>query len=194
MREGDLILMGPPGSGKGTQAKVLASTPGWVHLATGDLFRDNLRRGTDLGKLAESYMSRGLYVPDDITVGMVRQRLPQIGAGDRIILDGFPRTVHQAEALDELLRENGRHVGRVVVIDCAREELTDRLVRRGQGRSDDTPEVIGKRFDVYGEQTRPVIEHYERQGAVRRVDGTGTVDEVHARIRAAIGAASGVAG
>jgi adenylate kinase len=179
--------MGPPGSGKGTQARLLASSPGWVHLATGDLFRDNLRRGTELGKLAETYMSRGVYVPDDITVGMVRQRLPQIAPGDRIIFDGFPRTVHQAEALDELLRENGRHVGRVVVIDCSRDELIDRLTKRDQGRSDDTPEVIGKRFDVYEDQTRPVIEHYGRQGLVCPVDGRGSVDEVGGRVRAVVG-------
>jgi adenylate kinase len=184
--------MGPPGSGKGTQAALLASTPGWVHVATGDLFRDNLRRGTELGKLAETYMSRGVYVPDDITVGMVRQRLPQIASGDRIIFDGFPRTVHQAEALDELLRENGRHVGRVLLIDCSRDELSGRLVKRGQGRSDDTPEVIRKRFDVYEEQTRPVIQHYEKHDVVRVIDGSGTVEDVHERIREAVGSASEV--
>ncbi len=186
MSHGELVLMGPPGSGKGTQAKRLAETNGWVHLATGDLFRTNLRNGTSLGKLAESFMGKGNYVPDDITVAMVRERLGEIAPTDHIIFDGFPRTVAQADTLDELLRERGRHLDRVILIDCSRAELADRLVKRGQGRSDDAPEIIGKRFDVYEEQTGPVIEHYERKGLVSRVDGIGSIDEVADRLKAVI--------
>jgi adenylate kinase len=179
---GDLILMGPPGSGKGTQAQLLAKTPGWVHVSTGDLFRENLSNGTPLGKLADSYMSRGEYVPDDVTVGMVRERLRTIAPDERIVFDGFPRTVPQAEALDALLRENGRQVSGVVLIDCVRDELVARLTKRGQGRSDDLPEVIGRRFDVYEQQTRPVVEYYQRKGRVRNVNGIGDMGEVAARV------------
>jgi adenylate kinase len=184
---GDLILMGPPGSGKGTQARLLAQTPGWVHVSTGDLFRENVSKGTPLGNLADVYMSKGEYVPDDLTVGMVRERLRTIAPGDRIAFDGFPRTVAQAEALEALLRERGRRISGVVLIDCTRDEVTARLIKRGQGRADDSPEVIGKRFDVYEEQTRPVVEHYERKDLVKRVNGIGPVDEISGRLKAAIG-------
>ena len=177
--------MGPPGSGKGTQAQMLAKTPGWVHVSTGDLFRENLSKGTPLGKLAEGYMSKGQYVPDDVTVGMVRERLKSIAPAERIVFDGFPRTVPQAEALDALLRENGRPIAGVLLIDCTRDELVRRLTKRGQGRADDSPEVIGKRFDVYERQTRPVIEFYERKGLVRHVNGIGPVDEIAGRVKAA---------
>ncbi len=187
MAQGDLILMGPPGSGKGTQARLLAKAPGWVHVSTGDLFRENLSKGTPLGKLAEGYMSKGAYVPDDVTVGMVRERLKRISPSDRIVFDGFPRTVAQAEALDALLRENGHRISGVVLIDCTRDELVSRIVKRGQGRADDSPEVIGKRFDVYEEQTRPVVDHYQRMGLIRRVNGIGDVSDIAERLRATIG-------
>lgn len=177
--------MGPPGSGKGTQAKLLASRPEWVHLSTGDLFRENLRSGTPLGQLADRHMSKGEYVPDDVTVAMVRERMREIPEIEHVIFDGFPRTVPQAEALDALLAEQGRHVARVILIDVKREELVARLSKRGQGRPDDSPEVARKRFDVYQEQTRPVVQHYERKGLVCRIDGIGTVDDVRDRIAAA---------
>lgn len=182
---GELILMGPPGSGKGTQAKLLASRPGWLHLSTGDLFRENLRNGTPLGRLAEQHMSKGEYVPDDVTVEMVRERMSQVAPAVHVIFDGFPRTVPQAEALDVLLAEAGRRVTRVILIDVKRDELIARLAKRAEGRSDDSPEVARKRFDVYQEQTRPVLEHYERKGLVCRIEGIGTIDDVQDRIRAA---------
>ncbi|MBI2325305.1 MAG: adenylate kinase [Chloroflexi bacterium] len=178
--------MGPPGSGKGTQARRLASRPGWLHLSTGDLFRENLRNGTSLGKLAEQHMSKGEYVPDDITVEMVRERMRQVAPSVHVVFDGFPRTVPQAEALDALLAEHGRRVARVILIDVQREELVARLAKRAEGRSDDSPAVARKRFDVYQEQTRPVIEHYDRQGLVCRIDGIGTIDDVQERIAAAV--------
>jgi adenylate kinase len=186
--EGELIFMGPPGSGKGTQARLLTDEHGWVHLSTGDLFRDHLRRGTALGTLAEAHMSKGRYVPDEVTVGMVRERVAGIPRATRIVFDGFPRTLPQASALDELLRERGRAVGRAVLIEVARAALIERLSARATGRSDDSPEVIAKRLDVYEEQTRPVIERYERAGALVRVDGVGKIDEVRARIALAIAA------
>lgn len=183
---GDVILMGPPGSGKGTQAKLLTAIPGWTHLSTGDLFRKHLKEGTSLGKLAEQYIARGVYVPDDITVNMVCERLGEITDGERILFDGFPRTVPQAEALDRLLGERDRAIARVVLIVCPDDELARRLAKRGQGRADDSPDVVRKRLVVYEEQTKPVVDFYERAGVVRRVDGVGDVQDVSARLTQAI--------
>lgn len=204
--------MGPPGSGKGTQARLLTDGPGWVHLATGDLFREHLRKGTQLGKLAERHMAKGHYVPDDVTVGMVRERLREIAPRDRVVFDGFPRTVAQAEALGALLASLGRRVHRVLLIDVPRDLLVDRLARRltcgrcqmvysadrpprsagrcdrcggdvhATARPDDSPEVVRTRLEVYEKETKPVVEHYERAGLVRHIDGVGSVEEVHRRI------------
>lgn len=189
---GDLIFMGPPGSGKGTQAKRLVDEHGWVHLSTGDLFRDHVKRQTPLGKTAKGYMDRGEYVPDEVTVGMVRERVRQIPPGTRIVFDGFPRTVAQAEALDALLAEFGRRVDAVVLLEVPRAEILDRIGKRAaaEGRTDDTPEVIGKRFDVYEQQTRPVVEHYEGRRMMRRVNGVGQIAEIAARLREAANRAS----
>lgn len=208
--------MGPPGSGKGTQARLLVDRQGWVQLATGDLFRDHTRRGTALGKLAAEHMNKGAYVPDEITVSMVRERLGEIPAATRIVFDGFPRTVAQATALDGLLAERGRRLGRVLLFDVARDELLDRLAARATcgncqavysagrpprvpgvcdrcggavattARADDTPEVVRRRLEVYEEQTRPVVEHYERAGLLRRIAGTGSVEDIAARVAEAI--------
>lgn len=181
--------MGPPGSGKGTQARLLAESRGWVHLSTGDLFRDHIRRDTELGKLAEKHMSKGAYVPDGVTVGMVRERIDRLPAGTGVVFDGFPRTVPQATALDELLRERGRSVGHVVLIEVPPEVIVERLSRRagsGEVRSDDSAEVVRHRLEVYDEQTRPVLDHYERAGRLLRIDGVGTVEEVSRRLSEAV--------
>lgn len=215
---GDVILMGPPGSGKGTQARLLTDAAGWVHLATGDLFREHLRTGTPLGRLAQEHMAKGAYVPDDVTLDMVRGRLGDVAPVDRVLFDGFPRTVGQAEALDGLLAERGRGLAGVVLLEVARDLLIDRLARRltcgscqtvysserpprvpgtcdrcggdvrQAARADDSPEVVRRRLEVYDEQTRPVVEHYERAGVLRRIDGTGDVSDVHARLREALSA------
>ncbi|HEX9495587.1 MAG TPA: adenylate kinase [Candidatus Limnocylindria bacterium] len=181
---GDLIFMGPPGVGKGTQAKRLAERNGWVQLSTGDLFRDHLKRSTPLGVLAQRYMDRGEYVPDDVTIDMVREFIDALPKGTRVMFDGFPRTVAQAEALEALLAQRGRSIGRVLLLDVPRDELVRRILARSrsEGRADDTPEVIARRFDVYAEQTQPVVEHYEQVGRVRRVDGLGDVDVVTDRL------------
>jgi adenylate kinase len=181
---GDLIFMGPPGVGKGTQAKLLAARNGWVQLSTGDLFRDHLKRATPLGELARRYMDRGEYVPDDVTIDMVREFIDGLPKGTRVMFDGFPRTVAQAEALEALLAERGRSIGRVLLIDVPREELGRRILdrSRSEGRADDTPEVIARRFDVYAEQTQPVVEHYEDLNRVRRVNGLGDLDAVTKRL------------
>ena len=181
---GELIFMGPPGVGKGTQAKLLTDRHGWVQLSTGELFRDHIRRGSALGKMAQAFMDKGEYVPDDVTVGMVREFVAEMTRDARVMFDGFPRTVAQAEALAALLAERGRAIGRVVLMDVPRDELTRRILARSraQGRVDDSLELLSKRFDVYERQTQPVIDHYERQGVVRRVNGQGSVDEVGARL------------
>lgn len=181
---GELIFIGPPGVGKGTQAKRLMSATGWKQLSTGERFRDHLRRETALGRLARSYIDKGDYVPDDITVGLVREFIDELPAGTKVMFDGFPRTVAQARALDDLLAERGRSIWRVLVLDAPRDELERRILARSraEGRTDDTPEVIGRRFDVYAEQTRPVVDYYDRKGVVQHVDGAGGIDEVAARL------------
>ncbi|HEX9270446.1 MAG TPA: adenylate kinase [Candidatus Limnocylindria bacterium] len=180
----DLVLMGPPGVGKGTQARRLADRHGWVWLSTGEVFRDHQRRDTPLGRLVKGYLDRGEYVPDDATVGIVREFLDGVPAGARVMYDGFPRTVAQAAALDTLLVERGRAVGLVILLEGPRDELVRRMLARARahGRSDDTLEVIEKRFDVYAEQTQPLVAYYERRGLLRRVDGLGSMDEVTARL------------
>lgn len=176
--------MGPPGSGKGTQAQGLVRERGWIQLSTGDLFREHIARDTELGRTAKRYIDKGEYVPDVVTVDMVRQRLREIPRETRVIFDGFPRTVAQADELDELLAEFDRNVDAVLLLDVPRAELLTRLGKRAseQGRTDDTPEVIGKRLDVYEAKTRPVVEHYRAKGLVRAVDGIGAVEEIAARL------------
>lgn len=184
---GDLVFMGPPGVGKGTQAKRLTEREGWIQLSTGDLFRDHLGRGTELGALARSYMDKGDYVPDDVTVAMVREFVAATPRASRVMFDGFPRTVAQAEALDALLEAQGRSIDRVLLLEVPREELVRRINERSraQGRADDTPEVMARRFDVYAEQTEPVVGYYEQRGLVRRVDGLGDIDAITERLIAA---------
>jgi len=185
---GDLIFMGPPGSGKGTQVRLLKDAHGWEHLSTGDLFRGHLRLGTPLGRLAEEHMSQGHYVPDEVTVGMVNERLGRIPRSRRIVFDGFPRTVAQAIALDKLLEDHGRSLGCVLVLEVPSKDLLSRLSARGRSseRSDDSPEVIGKRLAVYEQQTKPVVEHYQKTGLLKRIDGVGDVDQIRQRVEQAI--------
>lgn len=184
---GDLVLMGPPGVGKGTQAKRLAARDRWVHLSTGDLFRDHLKRQTPLGRAAQRSMERGEYVPDELTVGMVNEFIDGLPGDARLVLDGFPRTVAQAEALDALLAERRRAIGRVLLLEVPRDELLRRMSGRAkaEGRSDDTPEVIARRFEVYVDQTEPVIGYYRDRGLLRRVEGSGSIEEITARLLAA---------
>lgn len=183
-----LILMGPPGAGKGTQAKVVSGRLGVPAVSTGDIFRANVKDETPLGVEAKRYMDAGDYVPDAITNGMVRDRLHQDDADNGFLLDGYPRTVAQVEELDSMLADAGRALDAVVVLTVNDEELVQRLLHRAEteGRTDDTEDVIRHRQDVYNEQTAPLIAVYAERGLLVEVDGMGGVEEVSKRIFAAL--------
>ncbi|QIX25770.1 adenylate kinase [Nocardioides sp. JQ2195] len=178
-----IILMGPPGAGKGTQAKVIANHFGIPAISTGDIFRANVAGKTELGLEAQRYMDAGEYVPDEITNAMVRDRLAKPDAEPGFLLDGYPRTLAQVEELDGMLA-SGQPVNAVVVLTCDNEELISRLLQRAQveGRADDTEEVIRRRQEVYTEQTAPLIEVYSGRGLVIEIDGMGEIDAVTHRI------------
>jgi len=183
-----LILMGPPGAGKGTQARVVADHFGIPAISTGDIFRTNVSNGTPLGKKAQEYMDKGEYVPDEVTNLMVRNRIDEPDAEPGFLLDGYPRTLAQVEELDSMIKFTGHELDAVVVLTVEREELVQRLMQRAQtdGRSDDTEEVIRRRQEVYAEQTEPLIDVYRDRNLLIEVDGMGEVDEVSERIFAAL--------
>lgn len=181
-----MLFIGPPGAGKGTQAGKVAARLGIPHISTGEMFRDHVARGTALGKQVEAIMAAGDYVPDELTVAMLEERIAQEDAVGGFILDGFPRTAAQVVSLDQLLRDEGLHV--VVVFRVDEDELTERLLSRG--RADDTEETIRNRFKIYTEQTQPLIDIYEDRSLTVYVDGIGEVEEVTERILSAIGEGS----
>lgn len=181
-----LLIMGPPGAGKGTQAVVIAEKLGIPHISTGDLFRANLSQGTPLGLEAKKFMDAGEYVPDSVTNDMVRDRLSHEDAQHGFLLDGYPRTLAQVDELDAML---GSHqLDRVIVLTADTDEVVARLLNRAQeqGRADDTEDVIRRRLEVYEEQTAPLIDVYSSREILVHVDGLGTVDEVSARILQAL--------
>jgi len=184
-----IILMGPPGAGKGTQAKAVADRLGIPAISTGDIFRANVAEGTPLGVEAKRFMDAGEYVPDEVTNAMVRDRLAEDDARSGFLLDGYPRTVAQVHELDGMLEALGSRLDAVVVLTVDQDELVQRLLHRAQteGRTDDTEPVIRRRQDVYAQETAPLIAVYGERGLVREVDGMGTVDEVRARVFAALG-------
>lgn len=183
-----MIFMGPPGAGKGTQASVVAGRFGVPAISTGDIFRANVSEGTPLGLEAKRYMDAGEYVPDSVTNEMVRNRIAEPDAEPGFLLDGYPRTLAQVEELDGMLAGSDRSLDAVVVLTVDAEELVQRLLKRAEtsGRSDDTEDVIRHRQDVYTEQTAPLIDVYRDRGILLEVDGLGEVDEVSARILAAL--------
>lgn len=178
-----LVLVGPPGAGKGTQAVRLAERLEVPHISSGDLFRANLRERTELGLAAQRYMDAGELVPDEVTVGMLRERLAEDDAAKGFILDGFPRTAPQADALDELLRAAGNQLDAVVSLEVPDEVLVRRLL--GRGRDDDTENVIRRRQEVYREETAPLLKHYAEQ--LVTVDAVGDIAEITDRIVDALG-------
>ncbi len=177
-----LLFIGPPGAGKGTQADMVALRLGIPHVSTGDMFRHHVSLGTELGLRVDAIMKAGDYVPDAITVAMLEERISQPDAADGFILDGFPRTIGQVEALDGLIGSDG--LDTVVVFDLVVEELTKRLLARG--RADDTEETIRNRFGVYQDQTAPLLQLYASRGIVEHIDGLGEIGEVTERILSAI--------
>lgn len=183
----DVMVLGAPGSGKGTQGALLATRLGIPKISTGDLLREAVKHGTPLGKQAQSYMNQGLLVPDEIILGLIAEVLQSAATAKGVIMDGFPRTLPQAAAVDRLLTPLGRQVDRVLLIDVSEDELVDRMVKRAQieDRADDTPDTIRKRQAVYQEQTAPLIAFYEKRGIVTRVNGLGTIEEIAKRMEAA---------
>ncbi len=207
----NIVFLGPPGAGKGTQAKKIAEKYGIPQISTGDMFREHLSKGTELGKKAKEYMDKGALVPDEIVLGMVEERLKQPDCDKGFILDGFPRTVPQAEALDKLLEKMGKKIDYAILIDVPDEELVKRLTGRRtckkcgmmyhvmfkppkeEGkcdvcggelyqRADDNEETVRNRLKVYHEQTEPIIAYYEKKGVLHRIDGMGSIDEIFNRI------------
>jgi adenylate kinase len=183
-----ILLIGPPGAGKGTQAARLSEAYGIPAISTGDIFRENVKNGTPLGLKAKEYMDSGAYVPDELTNDLVRDRLGQPDAADGFLLDGYPRTPQQVEELDGILGVVGASLDAVIQITADPDELVSRLLKRAeeQGRSDDTEEVIRRRQAVYLEQTAPLIDVYAARDLVVEVDGLGEVDEVTGRIITAL--------
>jgi adenylate kinase len=185
-----MLIMGPPGAGKGTQAAVVAASLGVPHISTGDIFRANVSAGTPLGEEAQRYMDAGEYVPDSITNAMVRDRISRDDCQPGFLLDGYPRTLEQVTELDMMLEADGRRLERVVELTVNTDEVVARLLKRAQeqGRADDTADVIRRRLEVYFEQTAPLIAVYRERGILVEVDGMGPVDDVTGRILAAVGA------
>lgn len=211
-----IVLLGPPGAGKGTQAQRIASSQGLMHVSSGDLFRENLKLQTDLGKLAKGYMDRGELVPDNVTIDMVKERISRPDCEKGVLLDGFPRTAAQARALDEMLAGLGQRVSSVPLISVPADVLMTRLSGRWtctkcgrvyhdvyskpqqEGfcdddgtvliqRDDDKPATVANRIRVYSEQTAPLIAYYREQGVLREVDGTLPIEAVTAQLLQVIG-------
>lgn len=210
-----IVLLGPPGAGKGTQAEVLSEKTGLAHISSGDIFRENLKAQTELGKLAQGFMNRGELVPDDVTIAMIRERLGRPDCREGAILDGFPRTPAQAEALGEMLAELGGKVACVPYISVPAavliERLSGRWTCRAQGhiyhtvynppqkagvcdddgselyqREDDQPATVERRIRVYLEQTSPLIDYYRQTGLLAEIDGTKTIDQVTSELLSAV--------
>ncbi len=182
----NVIICGAPGSGKGTQSDLIIKKYNLKHFSTGDLLRKEIADGTELGKSANTYISAGQLVPDDVIIGMIANKLDSLDKTTvkGIILDGFPRTLAQAEALEKMLEERGEQTDVLIDLDVKEEELINRLLLRGQtsGRSDDNLETIQKRLNVYYNQTRPVSEYYKAKGKYAAIHGMGTIEEIFGRI------------
>lgn len=184
-----ILLLGAPGAGKGTQGALLAKRLGLPKITTGDLLRAAVSAGTPLGREAKRHMDQGKLVPDNIILGLIKGQLDAPDANGGAILDGFPRTAAQAELVDRTLAERGQRLTHVLLLDVSEEELIQRLAARAgtEGRSDDSPETVRTRLQVYRRDTAPLVAHYAQRGAVHRVPATGTVDEVANEIRRIVG-------
>ena len=178
----NIIIFGAPGSGKGTQSDKLIEHYKLFHISTGDVLRDNIRRGTELGQIAKGFIDQGQLVPDALIIDILAQVLDENkeNAQEGVIFDGFPRTIPQAEALEQLLAERGTQIDAVVGLEVPEEELIKRILLRGQmsGRADDNEETARKRLEVYHNQTSPLKAYYEEQGKYRAIDGVGSIDDI----------------
>ncbi|WAA65337.1 adenylate kinase [Microbacterium oxydans] len=185
-----LLIVGPQGSGKGTQGVRIAESYGIPVVSTGDIFRANIKEGTPLGQQVTAILDKGDLVPDELTSEIVRDRLSQDDAAQGFLLDGYPRNTAQVVHLESFLAEKGEALDAVILLDVPREESLERLTLRAteQGRSDDTPEAIGHRLDIYERETAPILEVYGTKGIVDRIDGVGSLDEITERIFAALAA------
>ena len=182
----NIVIFGAPGSGKGTQSDKIIENYKLFHISTGDVLRDNIRRGTDLGKTAKGYIDQGQLVPDELIINILAQVLDENKdkASEGVIFDGFPRTIPQAEALEQLLADRGTRIDAVVGLEVPEEELIKRILLRGQmsGRADDNEETARKRLEVYHNQTSPLKAYHEEQGKYRAINGLGSIDDIFASI------------
>lgn len=184
----NIVIFGAPGSGKGTQSENLIEKYNLAHISTGDVLRAEIKNGTELGQLAEGYISKGQLVPDEVVIDMLAKVLDSKKDKAGVIFDGFPRTIPQGEALDKMLAERGQGVSIVVSLEVDEQELIDRLLKRGQqsGRSDDNYETIKARLDVYNNQTSPLKDHYTKASKIAHIKGVGSVEEIFDRIAVAV--------
>ena len=183
----NIVIFGAPGSGKGTQSDKLIEHYNLFHISTGDVLRDNIKRGTELGKIAKGFIDQGQLVPDELIIDILAQVLDEnkANASDGVIFDGFPRTIPQAEALEQLLADRGTKIDSVVGLEVPEDELIKRILLRGQmsGRSDDNEETARKRLDTYHNQTSPLKAYYEQQGKYRAINGLGSIDDIFELIK-----------
>lgn len=186
----NIVIFGPPGSGKGTQSENLIKTYNLAHISTGDLLRKEISTNTQLGALAKSHMDKGELVPDEVIIGMIDSYLDRMGKSNGVIFDGFPRTVAQAEALKDLLSEYKTKISVTLNLEVPDDELVTRLIERGKtsGRSDDNLETIKARLDVYSKQTKPVLDFYRKEGTAVNIKGVGAIDKIFADIKKAVDA------
>lgn len=184
----NLVIFGAPGSGKGTQSAKLVDRYGLRHISTGELLRDHIARGTKSGKIADEFISKGNLIPDTLMLDILADELDAAPDARGVIFDGFPRTIPQAEELRKMLAGRGTKVHAVIGLEVPEDELTDRLIKRGaeSGRSDDTPETIAKRLDVYHSQTQPLKEFYTGESVFHAIAGSGSVDEIFNSIAAVV--------
>ena len=185
----NIVIFGAPGSGKGTQSEKMIQKYGFGHISTGDVLRDQIKRGTELGKTAKGYIDNGQLIPDDLMVSILADVYDSFGKDHKgVIFDGFPRTIPQAEALKEMLAKRGHKVAAMIELDVPEDELMKRIILRGKqsGRSDDNEETIKKRLTVYHNQTAPLIEWYEKEGIHHHINGLGELDRIFGDICAVI--------